>query len=420
MPGAERRRPYEITSSGRAALTTTINEMRTLADEGAHRLGLALRALRLLESGTTSVGADRLMTKQIERLLKWYPSRWRARYGEELGALMEDTYGAGLVPLSSRARVMRSGIAERVRQLGLGGAGDSPSESVRSGSLLVLCGWALFVIAGSAFAKMTEHWVGATPGPDRRLPVGAFGTIQVAAGVGLAFVVIGCAVALPTALRFLREGGWERARRPVLRGLVVSSTALFFTAALVGWKVQHRGSLSDHGGLLPTLAGSRMGSELIAASVGFGTLCGDRGCRSVEILATRASTRRTARGTADDDDGRRSWCDGDVVGVDRDARTASTGRATRRVSYGCMPGTPTEILIALLLIGGLVPGCSGGRLRVFHSWVKMSRPGGYLLDGSPPGRRGEADRALHMENRSAMQRRSPVGSSFVMLGSGSF
>ncbi len=41
MPGAERRRPYEITSSGRAALTTTINEMRTLADEGAHRLGLA-------------------------------------------------------------------------------------------------------------------------------------------------------------------------------------------------------------------------------------------------------------------------------------------------------------------------------------------------------------------------------------------
>ena len=41
MPGAERRRPYEITSSGRAALTTTINEMRTLADEGAHRLSLA-------------------------------------------------------------------------------------------------------------------------------------------------------------------------------------------------------------------------------------------------------------------------------------------------------------------------------------------------------------------------------------------
>jgi DNA-binding PadR family transcriptional regulator len=40
-PGDERRRPYEITSSGRAALTTTVKEMRTLADEGAHRLGLA-------------------------------------------------------------------------------------------------------------------------------------------------------------------------------------------------------------------------------------------------------------------------------------------------------------------------------------------------------------------------------------------
>ena len=315
------------------------------------------------------------MTKQIERLLKWYPSRWRARYGEELGALMEDTYGAGPVPLSSRAKVMRSGIAERVRQLGLGGAGDSPSESVRSGSLLVLCGWALFVIAGSAFAKMTEHWVGATPGPDRRLPVGAFGTIQVAAGVGLAFVVIGCAFALPTALRFLREGGWERARRPVLRGLVVSSTALMFTAALVGW-VQHRGSLSDHGGLLPTLAGFAW-AVLIAASVGFGTLAvtevagqlkfSPRVLRLEGLLAVLLTmTMVTILGAMS------TWS----ASIAKHAPQVLKGN---EASLMGMPGTPTEILIALLLIGGLVLGV-GGTTRVFHSWVKLSRPGGYLLD----------------------------------------
>ena len=39
--GDERRRPYGITSAGRAALATAVQEMRTIADEGAERLGLA-------------------------------------------------------------------------------------------------------------------------------------------------------------------------------------------------------------------------------------------------------------------------------------------------------------------------------------------------------------------------------------------
>jgi DNA-binding PadR family transcriptional regulator len=39
--GDERRRPYQITSAGRAALTSAVQEMRIIADEGATRLGLA-------------------------------------------------------------------------------------------------------------------------------------------------------------------------------------------------------------------------------------------------------------------------------------------------------------------------------------------------------------------------------------------
>src|ERR1019366_8630820 len=34
----DRRRPYQITSSGRAALTAAVRDMRALADEGALRL----------------------------------------------------------------------------------------------------------------------------------------------------------------------------------------------------------------------------------------------------------------------------------------------------------------------------------------------------------------------------------------------
>jgi DNA-binding PadR family transcriptional regulator len=42
--GDQRRRPYRITASGRAALATAVREMRTLADEGALRLGLGALA----------------------------------------------------------------------------------------------------------------------------------------------------------------------------------------------------------------------------------------------------------------------------------------------------------------------------------------------------------------------------------------
>ena len=38
----ERRRPYRITAQGRAALAETVRDMRTIADEGALRLGLGI------------------------------------------------------------------------------------------------------------------------------------------------------------------------------------------------------------------------------------------------------------------------------------------------------------------------------------------------------------------------------------------
>ncbi|MGD0747581.1 MAG: helix-turn-helix transcriptional regulator [Acidimicrobiales bacterium] len=38
----ERRRPYRITGTGRVALEAAVREMRTLADEGAARLGISV------------------------------------------------------------------------------------------------------------------------------------------------------------------------------------------------------------------------------------------------------------------------------------------------------------------------------------------------------------------------------------------
>jgi hypothetical protein len=54
-----------------------------------------------------------------EQMLQWYPPAWRRRYGEELMALLEDTYGDGPIPLRCRIALFRSGTIERVRELGL-------------------------------------------------------------------------------------------------------------------------------------------------------------------------------------------------------------------------------------------------------------------------------------------------------------
>jgi|SRR5581483_12110361 len=55
--GDERRRPYRITASGRTALAEAVHDMRSLADEGALRLGLravaaALRSPALRAGGS--------------------------------------------------------------------------------------------------------------------------------------------------------------------------------------------------------------------------------------------------------------------------------------------------------------------------------------------------------------------------------
>jgi DNA-binding PadR family transcriptional regulator len=55
LPLDERRRPYRITASGRAALTEAVAEMRNLADTGEQRLGL--RTLGALGARPRTIGS---------------------------------------------------------------------------------------------------------------------------------------------------------------------------------------------------------------------------------------------------------------------------------------------------------------------------------------------------------------------------
>jgi hypothetical protein len=55
-------------------------------------------------------------SRHIKRILRWYPATWRRRYGEELVAMLDDTYGDDKLPPRVRASLVRSGITERVRR----------------------------------------------------------------------------------------------------------------------------------------------------------------------------------------------------------------------------------------------------------------------------------------------------------------
>lgn len=47
----------------------------------------------------------------------WYPRQWRARYGDELVALLEDLYGEHPLPVRCRLSLMYSGTIERGREV---------------------------------------------------------------------------------------------------------------------------------------------------------------------------------------------------------------------------------------------------------------------------------------------------------------
>ena len=74
------------------------------------------------------------MSRDYEHMLRWYPPAWRARYGDELTALMEDMYAAsGRVPPRARLGLVRAGLVERAREAGLVGTAVGPAARVTGG-----------------------------------------------------------------------------------------------------------------------------------------------------------------------------------------------------------------------------------------------------------------------------------------------
>jgi len=93
----------------------------------------------------------------------------------------------------------------------------------------------MFIVAGAAFAKYTEHWPLATPSVDHRLPAVAMGAVQAAGLTGALVLVTAGLVVLPALVQLVRSDGWRPlwiVTRPMVVAVTVAGVA---GVAIVVW-----------------------------------------------------------------------------------------------------------------------------------------------------------------------------------------
>ena len=166
-------------------------------------------------------GRDR--EKRAQRLLRWYPADWRARYGTEFTELL-------LADLAERPRcwrrdadVARAGLRARLAAAGLAGHPLDPEAAARAALATLACSVAGFLVFGATvWAQLAVSWQWAPP-VDRVTGV----AMVVMSGAMPLFAVLALLAAAPVgwaAARAWRRGGSGPLRWPVL--LVVGSAAV--------------------------------------------------------------------------------------------------------------------------------------------------------------------------------------------------
>jgi len=145
--------------------------------------------------------------RRAERMLRWYPQSWRARYGEEFTELLT----AELLerPRSWRrpANVAWSGLFARLTSAGLTGHTLEPSDQVRANLASLGCALAVFLAFGTAmWSQLTIGWQWAQPST-----IGTSVAMMTMSAVLLLFVIIGILAIIPVAWNVLTRLAQRRA-----------------------------------------------------------------------------------------------------------------------------------------------------------------------------------------------------------------
>jgi MFS family permease len=208
--------------------------------------------------------------QHFARMLRWYPCAWRDRYGDEMTALLEDTYAESRVPFRDRISMAKSGTMERARVAGVLGDATGPGERIRGGSLLILGAWSLFMVAGPIFGKFTDNWVPATPKGDRWLPNDGLAAVEWAGLLGVALVLGSALFVAPTFIRLLRSGGWPSVRGSIVRAVMAGALAILMTLG-VGVLAHQLSSRDRNGGWWPYGVAFFLWVALGVAAIAIGT-----------------------------------------------------------------------------------------------------------------------------------------------------
>jgi hypothetical protein len=187
--------------------------------------------------------------RRVARLLRWYPSSWRARYGEEFAELLLAEFAEQPRSWRRGFDVAANGLLARCTKAGLTTHELPPLEQIRSGVATLGCALAVFLTFGVAMlAQLATGLQWATPRSAATLD----GSVAMSIGAGC-LVLIALLAAVPVAWRAavaaVRSGDW-RLMRPaglmLVCGVVVVIGTRHFQNAWPG--TGGRGALN---GLVP-------------------------------------------------------------------------------------------------------------------------------------------------------------------------
>jgi hypothetical protein len=99
------------------------------------------------------------------RLLRWYPPKWRERYGEEFLELLRDDAADRPPSWRTTADVIGNGLVARIRSAGITGPAASGADAARTGLASIACAAAIFLTFGvTMWSQVVVGWRWEPPG----------------------------------------------------------------------------------------------------------------------------------------------------------------------------------------------------------------------------------------------------------------